>query len=148
MSAFDSIGALMDASEQRLASIFEIGPVVAASIAGWFREPRNREMIERLKQAGVNTARKASEDRPEAVNRSLEGKQFVLTGKLSGFTRDEAGRMIERLGGRVTGSVTKKTDYVVVGEDPGSKLDRARELGITVIDENGLIKLTTEEFRE
>jgi DNA ligase (NAD+) len=140
-AAFDSIDGLMDAGEQRLASIFEIGPVVASSIAGWFREPKNREMIARLKQAGVNTSRKAGAEGPVATERSLDGKQFVLTGKLSRFTRDEARNMIERLGGRVTGSVTKKTDYVVVGEDPGSKLDRARELGITVVDENGLIAL-------
>ncbi|HWP42829.1 MAG TPA: BRCT domain-containing protein, partial [Blastocatellia bacterium] len=71
----------------------------------------------------------------------LDGKQFVLTGRLAGFTRDEARQMIEQLGGRVTGSVTKKTDYVVVGEDPGSKLDRAQELGIKVLDEKGLIEL-------
>ncbi|HET9531170.1 MAG TPA: helix-hairpin-helix domain-containing protein, partial [Blastocatellia bacterium] len=139
--AFDSIDALMEASEQRLASIFEIGPVVAASIAEWFREPKNREMIERLKQAGVNTSRKAGARRSQSAVRTLEGKQFVLTGKLTRFTRDEARDFIEQHGGRVTGSVTKKTDYVVVGEDPGSKLDRAREFGITVIDEEGLIDM-------
>jgi DNA ligase (NAD+) len=139
--AFDSIDALMEASEQRLASIFEIGPVVASSIAEWFREPKNREMLYRLKEAEVNTGRKASAGGHAATNRTLEGKQFVLTGKLSRLARDEARQMIERLGGRVTGSVTRKTDYLVVGEDPGSKLDRARELGITVIDENGLFDL-------
>ena len=139
--AFDSIDALMEASEQRLASIFEIGPVVASSIAEWFREPKNREMLYRLKEAGVNTGRRASAGGTDATNRTLEGKQFVLTGKLSRLTRDEARQTIERLGGRVTGSVTRKTDYVVVGDDPGSKLDRARELGITVIDEDGLLDL-------
>lgn len=135
---FDSIDDLMDASEQRLASIFEIGPVVALSIAEWFREPRNRLLIQRLKDAGVNTRR--IEQRATA-NRNLEGKQFVLTGKLSRFTRDEAKQMIEQRGGRVTGSVTKKTGYLVVGEDPGSKLDRATELGVKVLDENGLLEL-------
>jgi DNA ligase (NAD+) len=143
--AFDSIDALMEASEQRLASIFEIGPVVAASIAEWFREHKNREMIERLKQAGVNTSRKAGARRSQAAARTLEGKQFVLTGKLTRFTRDEARDFIEQHGGRVTGSVTKKTDYVVVGEDPGSKLDRAREFGITVIDEEGLIDMLSSQ---
>jgi DNA ligase (NAD+) len=138
-SAFDSIEALINASEEQLAGIFEIGPVVAASIAEWFREPRNREMIARLKQAGVNTQRKAG---AAAVgDRKLEGKQFVLTGKLSRFTRDEARQMIEQRGGRVTGSVTKKTGYLIAGEDPGSKLDRARELGVTVLDEGGLLEL-------
>jgi DNA ligase (NAD+) len=135
---FDSIDELMDASEERLGSIFEIGPIVAASIAEWFREPRNRELILRLKKAGVNTWRK---EQRKAAKRNLEGKQFVLTGKLSRFTRDDARQMIEQRGGRVTGSVTKKTDYLVVGEDPGSKLDRARELNVQVLDEQGFLDL-------
>ena len=78
------------------------------------------------------------------TNRQLEGKQFVLTGRLTRFTRDEAKQMIEQRGGRVTGSVTKKTDYVVAGEDPGSKLDRAGELGVKVLDEQGLVELLGE----
>jgi DNA ligase (NAD+) len=136
--AFDSMDELMNAGEERLAAIFEIGPVVAASIAEWFREPRNRELIERLKQAGVNMKRGRQR---AATSRDLEGKQFVLTGRLERFSRDEARLLIEQRGGRVTGSVTKKTDFVVVGEDPGSKLDRARELGVTVLSEAGLIEM-------
>jgi len=139
--AYDSIDELMAASESELAQIFEIGPVVAASIAEWFREPRNQQLIERLKAAGVNTRRKSSKPAVNAASRNLEGKQFVLTGKLSRFTRDEARQMIEDRGGRVTGSVTKKTDFLVVGEDPGSKLDRANELGVKVLDENGLLEI-------
>ena len=135
---FDSIDDLLDAGQERLSSIFEIGPVVAASIAEWFREPRNRELIRRLKEAGVNTRR--AEQRSTA-SRNLEGKQFVLTGKLARFARDEAKQMIEQRGGRVTSSVTKKTDYLVAGEDPGSKLDRANELGVKVLDENGFLDL-------
>jgi DNA ligase (NAD+) len=135
---FDSIDELMDASEERLGSIFEIGPIVAASIAEWFREPRNRELILRLKRAGVSTRRKQQR---KAAKRNLESKQFVLTGKLSRFTRDDARQMIEQRGGRVTGSVTKKTDFLVVGEDPGSKLDRARELNVQVLDEQGFLDL-------
>jgi DNA ligase (NAD+) len=135
---FDSIDELMGASEVRLAGIFEIGPVVAASIAEWFREPRNAELIERLKEAGVNTRRKQQR---ATANRSLEGRQFVLTGKLARFTRDEAKQMIEQRGGRVTAAVTKKTDYLVVGEDPGSKFDRANELGVKVLDEQQLLDL-------
>jgi DNA ligase (NAD+) len=135
---FDSIDDLMSATEQRLAAIFEIGPVVAASIAEWFREPRNAELIQRLKEAGVNTRRI---EQRATEKRDLEGKQFVLTGKLAQLTRDEAKQMIERRGGRVTSSVTKKTDYLVVGEDPGSKLDRAKELGVEPLDESGLLKL-------
>ncbi|MEW6207655.1 MAG: NAD-dependent DNA ligase LigA [Acidobacteriota bacterium] len=138
---FDSIDELMKASEERLAEIHDIGAVVAAAIAEWFREPKNRELIKRLKQAGVNTELKTKKAVSAAAERKFEGKQFVLTGKLSRFTRDEAKQMIEDRGGRVTGSVTKKTDYVVVGEDPGSKLDRARELGIAVMDEKGLIEM-------
>jgi DNA ligase (NAD+) len=140
---FDSIDELMEASEVRLAQIPDIGPVVAAAIAEWFREPKNSELIERLKRAGVNTERKTKTKKVTAVaiERKFEGKQFVLTGKLSRFTRDEAKQMIEDRGGRVTGSVTKKTDYVVVGEDPGSKLDRAKELGISVLDEKGLVEM-------
>ncbi len=139
---FDSIDELMQASEERLAEIHDIGAVVAAAIAEWFREVKNRDLVERLKQAGVNTERKTKKAAAGVVGeRKFEGKQFVLTGKLSRFTRDEAKQMIEDRGGRVTGSVTKKTDYVVVGEDAGSKLDRARELGISVLDEKGLIEL-------
>jgi DNA ligase (NAD+) len=138
---FDSIDELAEASEEKLAEIHDIGAVVAAAIAEWFREPENRELIKRLRQAGVNTERKTKKTAPSAAERKFEGKQFVLTGKLARFTRDEAKQMIEDRGGRVTGSVTKKTDYVVVGEDPGSKLDRARELGISVLDEKGLIEL-------
>jgi DNA ligase (NAD+) len=144
---FDSIDELMNASQQRLAAICEIGPVVASSIAEWFREPRNRELIERLKQAGVNTisarrklaGRSPSGNRPAAHN--FEGKKFVLTGKLANFTRDEAKQAIEQRGGRVSESVTKNTDYLVAGENPGSKLDRARKLGITVLSQEEFISM-------
>ena len=135
---FASLDELMSADEARLAAVYEIGPVVAAAIVEWFAEPRNRELIARLKAAGVNTARRQSQAQ---ANRQLEGKQFVLTGRLSRFTRDEAKQMIEQRGGRVTGSVTKKTDYVVAGEDAGSKLDRAGELGVNVLDEQALVEL-------
>lgn len=138
---YDSIDELMQANEEKLAEIHDIGAVVAAAIAEWFREIKNRDLIERLKRVGVNTERKTKKTVLAAVERKFEGKQFVLTGKLSRFTRDEAKQMIEDRGGRVTGSVTKKTDYVVVGEDPGSKLDRAKELGISVLDEKGLVEL-------
>ncbi|MFL6213657.1 MAG: NAD-dependent DNA ligase LigA [Blastocatellia bacterium] len=135
---FASLDAIMNADEARLANTYEIGPVVAAAIAEWFREPRNHEVIARLKEAGVNTERR---QQSSSANRQLEGKQFVLTGRLARFTRDEAKQMIEQRGGRVTGSVTKKTDYVVAGEDPGSKRDRANELGVQVLNEQGLIEL-------
>lgn len=139
--AFGSIDELMNASEEGLAEIYEIGPVVASAIAEWFRDPRNRKLIERLKDAGVNTKRKQSRPEAAAIARDLEGKQFVLTGKLESLSRDDAKRRIELRGGRVTGSVTKKTDYLVVGEDPGSKLDRARELGTKVLTDKELLDL-------
>jgi len=141
-AAFPSLDELANAGEEKLSGIFEIGPVVAASIAEWFREPRNRELIRRLASAGVNTKRKEPAGGAAArVERNLDGKQFVLTGKLEGFSREEAKQQIELRGGRVTGSVTKKTDYVVAGEEAGSKLDRAKELGIAVLSEKDLLGL-------
>jgi len=137
--AFESIDELMNASAEQLAGVFEIGEVIAASIADWFGELRNRELIERLKAAGLNT-RKQFQHR-ETTGRTLEGKQFVLTGKLSTLSREDAKVMIEARGGRVTSSVTKKTDYVAAGDDPGSKLDRARELGINILNEDELMEL-------
>ena len=139
--AFGSLDELKSASEEQLAEVFEIGPIVAASIAGWFREPRNASLVDRLKAAGVNTKRIESAGTASKTARDLAGKQFVLTGKLNSLSREDAKQMIERRGGRVTSSVTKKTDYVVAGEDPGSKLDKARELGTTVLDESGLTEL-------
>jgi len=139
--AYSSVDELMGAEQGQLAAIYEIGPIVAASINEWFREPRNRELIERLKRAGVNTDRRPTGGDASAQSSDLAGKQFVLTGKLVRFSREEATRMVEQRGGRVTSSVTKKTDFVVVGEDPGSKLDKAQELKITVLDEQGLLEL-------
>ena len=139
---FDSLDDLMSADVQRLAGIYEIGVVVAAAIVEWFAEPRNRELIERLQAAGVKTkADRSGRSGAGASARKLDGKQFVLTGKMPNLARDEAKQLIEQQGGRVTGSVTKKTDYVVVGEDAGSKLDKARALGTTLLDEKGLLEL-------
>jgi DNA ligase (NAD+) len=134
-SAFGSIDALGAASEQELTATSEIGPVVAASVAAWFQDPGNRVLVERLRAAGVAT------EAPRAVaaapSSDLAGKTFVLTGRLEKYTREEAAALIEARGGRVASSVSKKTDYVVAGEEAGSKLDRARELGVAVLDEAG-----------
>ena len=139
---FDSIDELMNASIEELSGIFEIGAVVAAAIVEWFAEPRNRELIERLKASGVNTrANRKSAGKTKQSNPNVSGKQFVLTGKLPALSREEAKQMIEQLGGRVTSAVTKKTDFVVVGEEAGSKLEKANELGIALLDEEGLLKL-------
>lgn len=131
-----SLDRLMEMSEGQLADLDGIGPVMAASIAGFFSQERNRRVIERLKQAGVDPV---EQGKGEAG--PLRGKTFVLTGSLEGFTRDQATGAIEALGGKVTSSVSKRTDYVVAGDSPGSKLDKANELGVTVLDERGLTEL-------
>jgi DNA ligase (NAD+) len=131
---YGSMERLAEASPEDLESVSEVGPKVAASIHSFFREPRNQKLIERLRKAGLRFTqeKKASKSTP------LAGKTFVLTGTLEHCTRDDAKKMIEEAGGRVTGSVTKKTDYVVAGSDPGSKLDKANQLGVAVIDEKKL----------
>jgi DNA ligase (NAD+) len=129
---FGSLDAVMDATEEELLQVPDVGPVVAASIARFFAEPHNREVIEQLRAAGVRWTDGA---RRRTHVGKIAGKTFVLTGTLPHWTRDEAKDRIEAAGGKVAGSVSKKTDYVVAGTEAGSKLDRARELGIPVIDE-------------
>lgn len=133
---FGSLEALSKATVAELDDIHEIGLTVAESVRDWFADPGNAEMCERLRAAGVRTEveRQAS----ALVDERFAGKQFVLTGTLPGLTRDEARALIEARGGRVTSSVSKKTDFVVAGEEAGSKLDKAQELGVTVIDEAAL----------
>jgi DNA ligase (NAD+) len=130
---------LEQAGSEELSAIYEIGEVVAASIREWFAQPRHRALLERLSAAGVQMETAGGGGEP--VARVFEGKQFVLTGTLPTMKRDEAKAFIEARGGRVTGSVSKKTDFVVAGGEAGSKLDRAQELGITVIDEAQLLAL-------
>ena len=135
---FGSLAALMAADAEALQRVKDVGPVVAESIAGFFAEPHNREVIARLEQAGV----RGRAELPQAGSRAvLQGLTFVLTGALPRLTREEAGALIEAAGGKVSGSVSKKTDYVVAGGDAGSKLDKARALGVAVIDEDGLRRL-------
>ncbi len=125
-----SLHRLMTMSEDELAALEGVGPVIAASVARFFAQPRNREIIDRLRAAGVDPI-----EQRQAAGGPLQGKTFVLTGSLDAFTRPEATAAIEERGGRVTSSVSRRTDYVVAGADPGSKLDKANELGITVLDE-------------
>ena len=134
---FASLDKLAHASAGELLEVEEVGPRVAESILEFFREPRNLKVIEKLRKAGLQFET-AKVHKPEG---NLAGKQFVLTGTLPRYSRDEAKKMIEEAGGRVTGSVSKKTDYVVVGADPGSKLDKARALGVKTIEEGELLKL-------
>jgi DNA ligase (NAD+) len=129
---FGNLDALMEADIDRLQQVPDVGPVVAASIARFFAEPHNIEVIEQLRAGGVRWL----EGVPSAVaNSPIAGKTFVLTGALPTLTRDEAKDMIEALGGKVAGSVSKKTDYVVAGAEAGSKLDKAQALGVTILDE-------------
>lgn len=136
---FKSLDKIMEAKEEDFLEIHEIGGKIAESIVAFFKEEQNIELVEKLKKAGVNTELKVKQEPEQYL--SLEGKTFVLTGTLVEFTRDEAKFEIEQRGGRVTGSVSKKTDYVVVGENPGSKLEKARTLGIEIIDEEQFRKL-------
>ena len=133
---FGSMDKLAEAAPEDLCEVEEIGPKVAQSIVEFFHEKRNRDVIEKLRKAGLQF-----EQKKRRTGGLLDGLQFVLTGSLPGLSREEAARMIEEAGGRVTGAVSKKTDYVVVGADAGSKLDKARSLGIETIDEAGLRKL-------
>jgi DNA ligase (NAD+) len=130
---FRSMEKLLVSPVEALQSVPEIGPVVAASVRGFGDEPRNRALIERLMQAGVNMTSHAPEV-GQGVG-VLAGKTFVLTGTLSTLSREDATAAIERLGGKVTGSVSKKTSFLVVGADAGSKLDKARDLGVPVLSE-------------
>jgi DNA ligase (NAD+) len=129
---FGGIDALMAAGEGVLQQVPDVGPVVAQSVAQFFAEPHNREVIAQLVAAGVHWEEGAGS--PISTS-PISGKIFVLTGTLPSLTRDEAKERIEALGGKVSGSVSKKTDYVVAGAEAGSKLAKAQELGVVVLDE-------------
>ncbi|OQX62297.1 MAG: DNA ligase (NAD(+)) LigA [Desulfococcus sp. 4484_241] len=145
-ASFPDIRNLADAAVNdsgRLEAIEGIGPVVSGSIKGFFANPENMEVIKSLLEHGV-TIRYTSKQK-QRNDSPVAGKSFVLTGTLSGMPRARVRELIENAGGKVTGSVSSKTDYVVAGENPGSKLERARALGIPVIDENGLLELLGEK---
>src|SRR5271165_73960 len=131
-----SMAALATANVEELQNVNEVGPRIAESIAEFFSIPANRKLLERLGEAGL-----VFKGQKKERGTKLAGKTFVLTGTLAKYTRDEAKKMIEDAGGKVTGSVSKKTDYVVAGADAGSKLDKAKELGVAVIDEKEMEKL-------
>jgi DNA ligase (NAD+) len=138
-SHFGTLDALMQADENALLEVSDVGPVLAQSIRQFFSEPHNLEVVALLRAAGVHWAEGAP--RPKASGK-LAGLVFVLTGSLPTLTRAEAKELVERAGGKVAGSVSKKTSYVVAGADPGSKYDRAMELGVPVLDEQELIEMT------
>jgi len=133
---FGSMEALANASVEELQNVGEVGPKIAESIAEFFGNPANRRLVERLGKAGL-----AFKGAKKERGTKLSGKTFVLTGTLAKYTRDEAKKLIEDAGGKVSGSVSKKTDYVVAGADAGSKLDKAKELSVPVIDEKEMEKL-------
>ena len=137
-SAFVTIDALMDASEQDIDDVEEIGPEIARSVHAWFADEGNRQLIEKLRAAGVRMKDEAPKKRKG--KRPLAGKTIVLTGGLESLSRDEAAGAAEAAGARVASSVSKKTDFVVVGENPGTKAARAEELGIETIDEREFAK--------
>ncbi len=135
---FGNLDAIMDAPEPRLLEVNDVGPIVATSLRTFFDQPHNREVVEQLRACGVHW----TEGEPAArAPQPLSGKTFVVTGTLPTLSRDEAKDRVEAAGGKVAGSVSKKTDYVVAGAEAGSKLTKAQELGITVIDEAGLLLL-------
>jgi DNA ligase (NAD+) len=132
---------LVKASEEQLTEVEGIGPIMARTIEETLAEDRTRELVDRFREYGL----KMEDDTPAPpaapVEGPLVGKTLVLTGTLPNLTREDATERVEAAGGKVTGSVSKKTDYVVAGEDPGSKLTKAQELGTEVLDEDGLLAL-------
>ncbi|MGH9400341.1 MAG: helix-hairpin-helix domain-containing protein, partial [Thermoanaerobaculia bacterium] len=135
---FGTLDALAGASADQLEGVEEVGPNTAAAIAAWFSHPRHRQLVERLRRHGVHfTAGKAA----GAGSATLSGKTVVITGTLPGVTREEAAERLEAAGARVAGSVSKKTDYLVAGEEAGSKLVRARELGVRTVTWDEMLEI-------
>ena len=135
-AAFGSLDGLMNASLEELTAVSDVGGVTAANIVDWFAQPQSQHMVERLREAGVNF-----ESKRVVTDARFSGKTFVLTGALSKFTREEATEKIELLGGKASGSVSKKTSFVVVGENAGSKERKARELGIPILTEDEFLEM-------
>ena len=136
---FGSIEALQDADEAAIQEVPDVGPIVAAHVHTFFQQPHNREVIQALRDSGVHWP--AQKRKAAASEGPLTGKTFVLTGSLESMSRDQAGDRITAAGGKVTGSVSKKTSYVVAGSEAGSKLQKAQELGVEVLDEAAFLKL-------
>jgi len=137
--SFGSLAAIEAASQEELTAVEGIGPTIAESIYGFFHDPRHIRLLRKLEEAGVKpVARK----RP--ASGALRGKTFVFTGGLKAFSREKAKEVVESLGGKAASSVSKNTDYVVAGEDPGSKYDKAKALGVTILDEEAFLRLISE----
>ncbi|MFA7462067.1 MAG: helix-hairpin-helix domain-containing protein, partial [Anaerovoracaceae bacterium] len=139
--AYGSLWEIMDAPAEDLVRIRDFGEVVAGEVVDFFRQEKHRDLIHRLAEAGVNMHSRAREGR----SGRFAGKTFVLTGTLAGMTRQEATTLIEQAGGKTSSSVSGKTDYVVAGEAAGSKLTKARDLGIPVLNEEAFLDLMGRE---
>ena len=134
---------LMDATEDQLVAIDEIGEVIAASLVNWFGEPAHQELIAKLERAGLNF--KSALYQPEMTSGPCSGQIFVLTGTLPTLTRSEASAKIEKAGGKVSSSVSKKTDFVVAGTEAGSKLEKAKKLELRILSEDEFLDLIRQE---
>lgn len=137
---FPTVEQLANASAAQIEGVYGIGPEIAQSVYSWFQVPANQALIDRLRQAGLQLASKTNTT-SKAKSKSLSGKTFVITGTLPTLKRDEAKALIENAGGKVTGSVSAKTDYLLLGEDAGSKLEKAQSLGITQLSEDQLLEM-------
>src|SRR6185295_18368460 len=138
--AFVSIGAIRQATIEQLGSVPDVGPVVARSVRGFLDEPANAGLIDRLVRAGVRMQDEAPAE-PSAASKKLAGQTFVITGTLASMSREAAAEAIDRLGGKVSGSVSRKTSALVVGADAGTKLEKARALGVKELDEAQFLAL-------
>ncbi|MEJ5202777.1 MAG: helix-hairpin-helix domain-containing protein, partial [Anaerolineales bacterium] len=145
-NAYHDLDSLSRATVEELQSIEGIGPNIAEAIVDWFARPTNQRLLEKLKAAGVWPV--VTETAPAKAGAVLEGLTFVITGTLPNYSREEAKELIQQYGGKVTDNVSRKTDYLIVGEAPGSKLTKAHELGILVLDEAGLLRLIRERGGE
>ncbi len=143
--AFGSMAAIAAGSVEQLQAVPDIGPVVAGSVRAWFDEPRNRALLDRLAAAGVLMEVPAAERVAEAAPGPLSGRTYVITGTLAAMSREEAQAKLERLGAKVSGSVSKKTAAVIVGGEPGSKLEKAHALGVPTLDEAAFLRLIMKE---
>jgi DNA ligase (NAD+) len=142
---FGNLDALTTATEEQLLEAPDVGPVLAIAIRQFFAEPHNLNVLAKLRSAGIKWSEQAPRKSAEGP---LTGKTFVLTGTLPVLSREEAKTLIERSGGKVSGSVSKKTSYLVAGAEAGSKLDKAKQLNVQILDEEGLRALTSQPRKE
>ena len=138
---FPNVELLTNASPEAIASIFGIGEEIAQSVYEWFRKEANQNLVQRLRASGLQFVGEKKDNRAIAINPNIAGKIFVVTGTLPTLKRDEAKDLIKFAGGKVTDSVSKKTNYLVVGEEAGSKLEKAQSLGVECISEEDLLNL-------